>query len=101
MNFVSFICALVLSLVITQYSAHGKNSHHSLPKEYRRFNIFDKFNYILFQNAEQFAENLKTRELIKKELEEKEKKKKEKIYRDYLASRDMSSFSKDFHILRY
>ncbi len=100
MNFVSFICALVLPLVITQYSAQGKNSQHSLPKEYRRFNIFDKFNYILFQK-EEFAENLKTRELIKKKLEEKEKKKKEKIYRDYLASRDMSSFSKDFHILRY
>jgi hypothetical protein len=47
----------------------------------------------------QFVRLFKAKEQFKKEREEQEKK--NKIYRDHLASRDRSSFSKDFHTLRY
>jgi hypothetical protein len=108
MNFF-FICFLALPLAITNYVAYGKNSQYSLPKEYRRFNIFDKYKYILFQGEshdfnsskilELFAANLKAQERAKAERDEQERK--NKIYRDHLASRDLSSFSKDFHTWRY
>jgi hypothetical protein len=108
MNFF-FICVLVLPLAITQNL--GKNSHRSGPPtpQYRRFNILDKFNYILLQYEHQnvnssmffsqFVRIFKAKEEFKKERDEQEKK--NKIYRDYLASRDRSSFSRDFHTLRY
>jgi hypothetical protein len=108
MNFF-IICFLVLPVAITNYVAYGKNSEHSLPHEYRRFNIFDRYKHISFQTEnhnfnssnilEQFAENLKALERAKKDREDQEKK--NKIYRDYLASRDLSSFSNDFHTSRY
>ncbi len=49
----------------------------------------------------QFVRIFKAQEQFKREKEEQEQEKKNKIYRDYLASRDASSFSKDFHVLRY
>jgi len=103
MNF-SFVYFLVLPLAMAQYP--GKNSHKSPPQEqFRRFNIFDKVNILMLQKMsnskilEQFRNSIKTQEQAKKDREEQEKR--NKIFRDYLASRDPSSFSKDFHTLRY
>ncbi len=108
MNF-SLICFLVLPLIMAQYQNKNSQKSPPPPQQNRHFNILNKFNYILLQYEHeninssmffsQFVRIFKAKEQFKKEREEQEKK--NKIYRDHLASRDRSSFSKDFHTLRY
>jgi len=100
---------------MTQYPGSQKSQKSPPPptpqKQYRIFNTLTKLDFIRLQYEHQnvnssmffnqFVRIFKAQEQFKREKEEQEQEKKNKIYRDYLASRDASSFSKDFHVLRY